>query len=105
MKRALDDDFGPMKRHRSDDASRNLIVNYLPKSVDEEQLRTMFQRYGEIERAKLMTEEPSGESKCYGFVKFADAQSAVNAIRGLNGHEMEGKKLRVAYSQSQRDSD
>eukprot|EP01064_Diplonema_japonicum_P013503 TRINITY_DN2106_c3_g3_i1.p1 TRINITY_DN2106_c3_g3~~TRINITY_DN2106_c3_g3_i1.p1 ORF type:complete len:398 (+),score=117.74 TRINITY_DN2106_c3_g3_i1:53-1246(+) len=105
MKRSIDDvNQGvmsmndPNKRSRSDEATRNLMVNYLPKSMDEAAFTQLFLRYGEIERSKLMMEQSTGESKCFGFVKFVEPACANAALQELNGYEIEGKKLRVAYS-------
>lgn len=37
----------------------------------------------------------SGESRCYGFVRFDTPKAALNAIEKLNARELQGKRLRV----------
>eukprot|EP01059_Diplonema_ambulator_P004729 TRINITY_DN1445_c0_g2_i1.p1 TRINITY_DN1445_c0_g2~~TRINITY_DN1445_c0_g2_i1.p1 ORF type:complete len:361 (+),score=124.22 TRINITY_DN1445_c0_g2_i1:45-1127(+) len=102
MKRSIDDvhgmGMGDGKRSRTDEATRNLMVNYLPKSVDESALTQLFARFGEIEGVKLMVDPVTKESRCFGFVKFVNPACAANALQELNGYEIEGKRLRVAYS-------
>ena len=100
MKRQLDEgeQLG-QKRLQTDDEMRNLIINYIPRSVDESQLQALFEQFGEIERIKLMT-NPDGMTKCFGFVKYVNTGSATEAINHMNGYEINGKKLRVAYSMS-----
>eukprot|EP01060_Flectonema_neradi_P003142 TRINITY_DN11_c0_g2_i1.p1 TRINITY_DN11_c0_g2~~TRINITY_DN11_c0_g2_i1.p1 ORF type:complete len:309 (+),score=72.68 TRINITY_DN11_c0_g2_i1:68-994(+) len=92
-----------MKNHApvsKEEASCNLIVNYLPANYDERQFKELFQQFGTIDKIKLLTDPQTGASKCYGFVKFARPEEADRAIRDMSGFEVQGKKLRVAYAQS-----
>jgi len=81
----------------------NLIVNFLPLSVNEETLKTMFSHYGKVEQCKIVQDRHTRASLGYGFVKFADAQSAQKAIQNLNGAQLENKRIRVAISKPQRE--
>ena len=92
-----------MKNHApvsKEEASCNLIVNYLPATYDERQFKEIFQQYGTIDKIKLLTDPQTGASKCYGFVKYSRPDEALRAIREMSGHELLGKKLRVAYAQT-----
>eukprot|EP01059_Diplonema_ambulator_P025990 TRINITY_DN43148_c0_g1_i1.p1 TRINITY_DN43148_c0_g1~~TRINITY_DN43148_c0_g1_i1.p1 ORF type:complete len:305 (+),score=102.43 TRINITY_DN43148_c0_g1_i1:44-958(+) len=82
-----------------DDASRNLIVNYLPPTYDEKRFKDLFSSYGTVEKIKLITDPVSGASRCYGFVVMSTLHEAQRAIRELSGFDISGKKLRVAYAQ------
>jgi ELAV like protein 2/3/4 len=42
----------------------------------------------------------TGESKCFGFVRFAELAEAQAAIRGLNGRPIGGKRLLAKYAES-----
>jgi RNA recognition motif-containing protein len=77
---------------------RNLIVNYLPPSLTEDGLRAIFQTYGEILSCKLMIDKHTCQSLGYGFIEFKDIQSATNAIEGVNGKQIESKRLKVSYA-------
>ena len=96
------DDFSgmmqqPNKKARTEDSARNVMVNYMPKSFTEDKMRQLFSQFGEIESCNLMTEAGTGQSKCFGFVKFVTIEGANAAIEGLHGFKVEGKTLRVAH--------
>eukprot|EP01065_Artemidia_motanka_P014046 TRINITY_DN17_c0_g3_i2.p1 TRINITY_DN17_c0_g3~~TRINITY_DN17_c0_g3_i2.p1 ORF type:complete len:396 (+),score=115.59 TRINITY_DN17_c0_g3_i2:84-1271(+) len=98
MKRAADDDAPFAKQRRVDDDKRNLIVNYLPMTVDDDGLLQMFEHLGEVERAKVMMDEKTRGSRCFGFVKYRDAEAAAEAIETMNGKQYGAKQIRVAYA-------
>ena len=76
------------------DAS-NLIVNYLPQTMTEIELRTLFEKIDYVERCKLITNRWNNQSLCYGFVKYAKVESAELAIKSLNGLKLENKIIKV----------
>ena len=49
-----------------------LFVANIPKTANEEAIRTVFQPYGDIEEVFIMKEKGTGDSKGCGFVKFED---------------------------------
>lgn len=77
------------------DAS-NLIVNYLPQTMTEIELRTLFEKIDYVERCKLITNRWNNQSLCYGFVKYAKVESAELAIKSLNGLKLENKIIKVS---------
>jgi RNA recognition motif-containing protein len=77
------------------DAS-NLIVNYLPQTMTEIELRTLFEKIDYVERCKLITNRWNNQSLCYGFVKYAKVESADLAIKSLNGLKLENKIIKVS---------
>jgi len=76
----------------------NLIVNYLPQRITESELRQMFEPFGPIEHVKLMLDKRTHISMGYGFVRFANAESADQAIAVLNGRQIDSKTIRVSHS-------
>eukprot|EP01063_Lacrimia_lanifica_P010364 TRINITY_DN1706_c0_g1_i1.p1 TRINITY_DN1706_c0_g1~~TRINITY_DN1706_c0_g1_i1.p1 ORF type:complete len:374 (+),score=142.17 TRINITY_DN1706_c0_g1_i1:67-1188(+) len=88
-----------MGHHKPNEELCNLIVNYLPVSYTEQQMKTLFEKYGHVEKAKLINDPVTGQSKCYGFIIYENQQEADRAIRELSGYELQGKKLRVAHAQ------
>lgn len=42
------------------DAKTNLIVNYLPQSMSQDELRSLFSSIGEVESAKLIRDKVAG---------------------------------------------
>lgn len=77
---------------------RNLMVNYIPTTIDELQLRQLFEMYGPVESVKIVLDRETRSSRGYGFVKYRFAFSAVHAIQYLNGYPLINKRLKVAYA-------
>ena len=80
-----------------DDVSQcsNLIVNYLPHTVGETELRRLFAPHGTIQSVKVVTDRLSGKSKGFGFVRFSTDQEALEAIASKNGLEFGRKRIKV----------
>lgn len=77
---------------------RNLMVNYIPTTIDELQLRQLFEQYGPIETVKIVCDRETRQSRGYGFVKYRQASSAALAIQELNGYPILNKRLKVALA-------
>lgn len=75
--------------------SKKLYVGGLSWGTTEETLQSTFEQYGEVQEAKIITDRETGRSRGFGFVTFADAGSADEAINGLNGTELDGRYLNV----------
>ena len=71
----------------------------LPYTATEEDVTDLFAAYGPVERVKIITDRETGRSKGFAFVTLGD-QSQLNAsIEALNGHEFQGRALRVNASE------
>jgi RNA recognition motif-containing protein len=75
--------------------AKKLYVGSLPYSVDEDQLRELFEPFGQLESVRVINDKFSGRSKGFGFVEFADNEAAMEAIAQVNGKELEGRTLVV----------
>ncbi len=73
----------------------NIYVGNLHYGVDEEDLKRVFEQYGEVTSAKVIVDKFTGKSKGFGFIDMQDNNSAQNAIESLNDTELEGRKMRV----------
>jgi len=71
-----------------------IYVGNLPFSATEEELRSMFSQYGEIQSLKLITDRETGRPRGFGFVEMDNA-AADAAIKALNKMEMGGRLLKV----------
>nr|CAI5841099.1 unnamed protein product [Callosobruchus analis] len=77
----------------------NVYVKNFGEDVTEEQLRTMYEKFGKITSLKIMNKE-DGKSKGFGFVAFETPEAAEAAVEALNGKEIvEGKPLYVGRAQ------
>jgi RNA recognition motif-containing protein len=80
------------------DGCKQLIVNYLAPSVTSAELHSLFAAFGVLDGARVIYDRDSGNTRGYGFVYYREAASAAAAIAAMNGFELHGKWLKVAYS-------
>lgn len=76
----------------------NLIVNYLPQDMTDEAFRDLFTKFGEMKSCKIVRNRITGYSYGFGFVDFESHEQAIKAIEELNGHELDTKKIKVAFA-------
>lgn len=81
----------------------NIYVGNLPKTIDEETVRNLFKTYGEVMEVKLIKDQYSGEPRGFGFITMPSKTDAQNAINGLNGNEVDGRKLIVSEARPQKE--
>ncbi|XP_075901375.1 ELAV-like protein 1 isoform X2 [Nelusetta ayraudi] len=97
-------DNGFAEQLMEDDESRtNLIVNYLPQSMSQDELRSLFSSVGEVESAKLIRDKVAGHSLGYGFVNFVNPNDAERAISTLNGLRLQSKTIKVSFARPSSD--
>jgi len=70
----------------------NVFIKNFGDQMDDEKLREMFEKYGEITSA-VVSKTEDGKSKGYGFVNFKEPGAADKAVKALNDTEYGGKKL------------
>jgi RNA recognition motif-containing protein len=80
-----------------------LYVGNLAYSVGDDNLRQAFEQYGSVTSAKVMMDRDTGRSKGFGFVEMATDAEAQAAIRGLNGHSLDGRALTVNEARPRED--
>ena len=72
-----------------------LFIKNIDATVNEVLLESIFKQYGDVKETKIIYDKITWESRGFGFVEFAKKEDAINAIEGLNGKELIGKKLSV----------
>lgn len=75
-------------------SQKKLYVGNFPFSVDESQLRGMFEPYGEIEELAMIMDRDTGRPRGFAFVTFASQQAAESALE-QNGKDLGGRPLKV----------
>ena len=75
--------------------SANIYVGNLNYRTTEDTLRTLFEEFGEVESAKVITDRMTGRSKGFGFVEMATEEAAQEAISALNGKMVDDREIRV----------
>jgi len=76
----------------------NLIVNYLPQTLSDDDFRLMFTNIGPIYSCRIMRDKRTGYSFGYGFVNYVKTQDAHKAIAALNGKQIQNKQIKVALA-------
>jgi len=76
----------------------NIYIGNLPFNMGEEDLREIFEEYGEVSSAKIVMDKLTGRSKGFGFVEMDDDDSAKKAIEELNNAEVSGRNIKVNES-------
>lgn len=74
---------------------KNIFVGNLDFNTSEEELRQLFQAYGQVDRVSIMTDRDTGRSRGFGFVEMTNAEDGEKAIAALNGSQIGGRKLNV----------
>lgn len=95
---------------QNSEARTNLIVNYLPQTMTEEEIRSLFSSVGEVESVKLVRDKSvvvpnplipgatKGQSLGYGFVNYHRPQDAEQAVNVLNGLRLQNKVIKVSFA-------
>lgn len=72
-----------------------LFVGSLPFETNEGQLKSMFEAFGAVASAKIITDRESGQSRGFGFVEMTDDAQAQAAIAKLNGSTVGTRQIVV----------
>ena len=83
----------------------NIFVGSLPYSLEEADLKELFEAYGEVTTVKIIIDRESGRSKGFGFVEMSDDEAAQKAISGLNGSEISGRSIAVSQAEDKKPGD
>jgi RNA recognition motif-containing protein len=82
---------------------RKLYVGNLAYGVTEEDLASSFGEVGDCISAKVVRDQYSGSSRGFGFVEMATDEEAQEAIRKLNGLELNGRNIVVQEARPRRE--
>ena len=80
-----------------------LFVGGLSWNTDDSGLREAFSTLGTVTDAKVITDRETGRSRGFGFVTMADAASAAEAVRTMDGTSLDGRTIRVNEAQERSD--
>ncbi len=80
-----------------------LYVGGLAYSVTDQELQDFFATEGKVVSAVVIKDKFSGQSKGFGFVEMEDLKEGQNAIKSLNGKELNGRAVMVNQARPQED--
>lgn len=81
--------------NRSNNNECRIYVGNLPHDVRERDLQYIFSKYGHIADIDLKNRPGSGPP--FAFVEFEDRRDAEDAIRGRDGYDLDGHKIRAEF--------
>ena len=74
---------------------KNIFVGNLDFNASEEGVRSLFERHGQVNSARIMTDRETGRSRGFAFVEMENEGEADQAIAALNGYTLDGRALNV----------
>ena len=82
--------------------ARKVFVGGLSWDTSDETLRAAFEKYGEVTEVTIITDRDTGRSRGFGFVEFADGESADKAISELNETVLDGRTIKVSQAKERK---
>lgn len=81
----------------------NMYVSNLGFQVTEDELRSMFSKYGEVTSVKVITDRETGRSRGFAFVEMPD-KAAESAMKEIDGTQSDGRTISVSKARDKSDS-
>lgn len=78
--------------------SKTLAVFNVSNRCEEDDLYRMFDRYGRLERVKIVCDRKRGAQCGFAFITYEDQRDADDAKEECHGKDLDGRALRVDYS-------
>jgi len=79
----------------------NIFIGNLSPDATEQDIRSIFEKHGTVERFRIMTDRETGQPRGFAFVEMTDDAAAETAIGALNGAELNGRTIHVNAARPQ----
>ena len=74
---------------------KNIFVGNLSFQTTEQDIRTLFEAHGSVDRVSIVTDRDSGQPRGFGFVEMTNDAEGDRAIGAINGQDVGGRALNV----------
>jgi RNA recognition motif-containing protein len=74
---------------------KNIFVGNLSFNTSEQDIRSLFEAYGTVDRVSVVTDRDTGQPRGFAFVEMSNNSEGDQAIAAINGHEVGGRALNV----------
>lgn len=75
--------------------SKKLYVGNLSFQANDQDLEDLFNQFGDVVSARIITDRDSGRSRGFAFVEMSDDNAAQSAIDELNDKDFMGRNISV----------
>jgi RNA recognition motif-containing protein len=82
----------------------NIFVARLDYGVTQEELKSAFEQFGQVNKASLAIDKETGKSKGFAFIEMENDEEAQAAIKSLDGFTMHGREIAVKQAESREDN-
>ncbi len=74
---------------------KNIYVGNLSFDASEDQVRSLFEAYGAVDKVSIVTDRDTGQPRGFAFVEMMDDDAATKAMEALNGTSLGGRNLNI----------
>lgn len=75
-----------------------MYISNLGFHTSDADLRKLFEQFGQVASAKVITDRDTGRSRGFGFVEMNSQTEATQAMNQLNGKDIEGRSISVTVA-------
>ena len=73
----------------------NIYVGNLSNDVTEDDLKNLFEAFGQVETVNIIKDKFSGQSRGFAFVEMPSKNEALTALKEADGKELNGRAIKV----------
>jgi len=81
----------------------NIYVSNLSFQTNEEDLKDLFSKYGNVSSARVIMDKMTNRSRGFAFVEMPSEEEGNAALKGLNGKDVEGRSLSISVAREKED--
>ena len=79
--------------------SPDLYIGNLTEETTGDELQKQFGKYGDVKEVRMVPPR-NGETKTFAFITMGSVESAQSAMNGMNGRDIDGRKIVVSEARS-----
>ena len=74
---------------------KNIYVGNLSFQTTEQEIRSLFEAHGSVDRVNIVTDRDTGQPRGFAFVEMTNNAEGDRAIEAVNGKDVGGRMLNV----------
>jgi len=81
----------------------NIYVGNLSYGMTEDDLQNLFEEFGSVSSVNIIKDRETGRAKGFGFIEMEEQADGENAIKELDGNEIQGRNIKVNEARPKED--